>query len=62
MARLPKLAAALASRTRVSDRQTAPDLGDFRKGGRDTLRGLSDQPHARAIAAAAAASTSATSG
>jgi hypothetical protein len=36
----------------VSGRQTAPDPGDFPGGGRDTLRGLSDTPRARLIAAA----------
>src|ERR1043165_2861037 len=36
----------------VSDRQTAPGRGDFPGGGRDTLRGLSDRPHARLITAA----------
>src|ERR1043165_8140106 len=36
----------------VSDRPTPPGRGDFPGGGRDTLRGLSDRPHARLITAA----------
>jgi hypothetical protein len=54
--------ASIACSAIVSDRQTAPGPGDFPASGRDTLRGLSDRPRARLIAAAAAASTLTTSG